>query len=83
MTTTDATPASGRTSTEDMLPGRPLIFTAAAKEVAAMTTWEVPAGTSTSYALTEASKAGESVAFAFLKPSEDLKSTEPPSVRGS
>ena len=48
-----------------------------------MTTWEVPAGTSTSYALTEASKAGESVAFAFLKPSEDLKSTEPPSVRGS
>ena len=38
VTTTDATPVSGRTSTEDMLPGRPLIFTAAAKEVAATTT---------------------------------------------
>ena len=56
-----------------MLPGRPSIFTDAANDVAATARCVVPLGTRTVYALTAASKAGQSVAEAFLNPDARLE----------
>ena len=70
-------------STQHMLPGTSAILIAAPeKEVAITLTWVVPAGTSTTYSVTADEKAGDRVALAFLKPSDLVWSTSPPSVRG-